>query len=97
MVALRETFTPRQPQWYQAAKPFKLPVDIIEAGPFPDEVAISFRSNGGMGSAMVPTEYVHRDEKTVDAFMVGEVEGYFIVALPPGTSGDRVALVSKKA
>jgi hypothetical protein len=71
-------------------------VESIVDGPYPEEeVAISFKSNGELSSAVVPANQVDKDGFTVNALAVGEAGEYSLVALPAGSSGATIVLVRR--
>ena len=72
-----------------------VPVERIEKGPFPEEVAVRILLNGGVKTALVPTSAVDEARKTVQALATGEIGEYVLVALPPGSLGQTVLQMSK--
>ena len=90
----RESKRPQQPIWFERPRHISLPIETIVDGPFPEEeLAISFRSNSEIKSAVVPSEAVNRIDKTVHAMVVGKSGDFALVALPGTSSGGTIALI----
>lgn len=90
-----EQMSPEQPRWYVTPIQVDVPVERIEKGPFPEEVAVRILLNGGVKTALVPTSAVDEARKTVQALATGEMGEYVLVALPPGSLGQTVLQMSK--
>ena len=91
-----EQMSPEQPRWYATPQEVDVPVERIERGPFPEEVAVRVWLNGGSKTALVPTLAVNEARKTVKATATGEIGDYVLVALPPGSLGQTILKMSKQ-
>ena len=90
------SFTPQGPRWYTTPRIIDIPVEEIVKGPYPDEIGVRIKLNGLMKTAVVPSEAVNEDAKTVRGTIIGETDEGLLLVLPATSMGRTIIEVKQE-